>query len=121
MNTLVTMPTRIAARTTNKNFKASGKIASIVDKGRHLSGSNRWAVLVAATVAAQKTRKAVKVSRPSVNIGFDLRPVTSGVKGFDVYLDGEFILRRDTKLDAYECALNMAITTKIDYSTLNYK
>ena len=123
MNTFLSMPTRLAARNTNKNFKASGKCSAIVDKGMHLKGSDRWGVLVAATVTpvTPKARKAVKVARKDVNNGFDLRPVTSGVKGFDLYLNGEFILRRDTKLAAYESGVKMAVSAKVDYSTLNYK
>jgi hypothetical protein len=120
MNTLIAMPTRIAARTTNKNFKASGKLSTLVDKGCHLKGADRWGVLVAATIQP-KQRKAIKVSHSINNKGFDLRAVTSGVKGYDLYLDGEFILRRDTKLAAYESGVKMAVSAKIDYSTLNYK
>ena len=121
MNTFLSMPTRSAARVSNNNLKSSGKVCTIVDKGISFKGNARWGVLVAATVAPKSTRKVVKMSRPNIRIGFDIRPVMSGIVAYDLYLDGEFILRRDTKLDVYEQAVKLAVKTKIDYSTLKYK
>lgn len=42
--TTIKQATRKMARDTVKTLKLAGKIAFLIDNGRHLNGSDRWAV-----------------------------------------------------------------------------
>lgn len=119
--TILKQPTRIAARNTVRNLKSSGKVAKIVDNGSSLKGLDRWAVSVIAVIPSKAYPKRVSKVVKVKNKGFDIRPVTSGVKGYDLFLNGEFILRRDSRIEVYESGITFAQRAKIDYSTLSYK
>lgn len=124
MKTLIDFPTRQAARNTLNNFKASGKIANIIDCGVDSPKGERWTVSVEATVtkvAKKVTNRSTKKSTSHVNVGFDIRKVSTGVTGFDLYYNGEYLLRRATKIELYEAGVIMANKVGIDYTTLNYK
>lgn len=115
--------TREAARRTVRNLRASGKVCNLIDNGKHLQGCERWIVaLTGVTTPIVKPSRIVKRhTRKFNNRGFDIRPLTSGVKGYDVYLDGEFLIRRDTKITAYSDALALAHKNGINTQTLCYK
>ncbi|QXN60070.1 hypothetical protein KUA24_3 [Vibrio phage HNL01] len=121
MNTTINLNTRESARRTVRNLKATGKVCRIIDNG--IGSENRWMVDVQlSTPAPTKAHKrVVKVRSTRVNEGFDIRKVNTGVKGFDVFYDGEFLIRRETKIDAYEAALKMAHRSKLNVSGLRYK
>ena len=121
MITKIIQPTRQAARSTVRNLKARGKIAIIIDRGSVFKGSERWEVAVNATVNPSYKGKIVKSGGKTINSGFDIRKVRTGVKGFDVYFDGEFLLRRETKINAYSDAVALAHKVRLDTSSLNYK
>lgn len=127
MNTItIKQATRNAARHALRNFKKVGKIACIVDNGRHLKGLARWAVAVENTqpvkpVSTLKAKQKARVEAKTSNKGFDLRKVKTGVNGFDVYYNGEFLLRECTKTADYEKALTMAHKNNLETSTLNYR
>lgn len=128
MNNIITIKqvTRNAARHTLRNFKQAGKVACIVDNGKHLKGLARWAVAVENTqtvkpVSALKAKQKARTEAKTTNKGFCLRKVKTGVKGFDVYYNGEFLLRECTKIAAYEKALTMAHKNNLETSTLNYR
>lgn len=119
---IVSIPqrTRQNARISIRNLRNTGKVARIIDKGQHLAGFDRW--LVVAEVATAKAKTKARKAKPYTpnNVGFDIRPVETGIKGYDVYLNGEFVLCRDTKIDAYADAVRTAQRAKIDYSSLKY-
>ena len=114
--------TRQIARNTVKNLVAKGMLAKVVDLGTNASVGNRWVVRVLET--ATPTSKVAKVSRKKtvawVNKGFDIRKVATGVKGFDLFYDSVFLNRRDTRLDCYELALELAHKEKLDITNLKY-
>lgn len=124
-NTLnITQPTRKAARLTTKNFIKAGKLAKVLDNGKQFTANDRWSVEVVIVNEVSKTgarRVGIKKQKAFTNKGFDIRPVTTGIKGYDLFLDGEFILRRGTRISVYEKALQIARKNKLDYSSLNYK
>ena len=121
MITKISQPTRQAARTTVRNLKTNGKVATILDRGSVFKGSERWGVAVNATVVSKHRSKIVKQSNKTSNVGFDIRKVNTGVQGFDVFFDGEFLLRRDTKIAAFSDTIALAHKAKLDVSSLNYK
>lgn len=122
MTTSINFLTRQAARNTNLNFKSSGKVSTLVDNGISSPVGERWTVLVEMNtpLTSKKTKKIVK-SRSNINVGFDIRKVTTGVQGFDLFYQGEYILRRDTKLEVYEAGVIAANKMNVNYTTLNYK
>lgn len=122
MTTSINFLTRQAARNTNLNFKSSGKISILLDNGISSPVGERWTVIVEMTtpLVTKKTNRVVK-SRSNSNEGFDIRKVNTGVKGFDLFYQGEYILRRDTKLEVYEAGVVAANKMNVNYTTLNYK
>ncbi len=126
MFTLISQPTRNAARITTRNLRKAGKVASVIDNGKEFTGNARWCVSVEVSKVTTGKRKPLTV-RPTRaahkrnNKGFDIRPVTTGINCFDVYLDGVFMLRRDTKIAAYEATVIAARKAGVNYSTLSYR
>ena len=121
---LIKQNTRQAARITVRNLKAGGKLAEVVDHGKHLVGNARWSVSVVDvhnTKTPSKHKRLVKKVVVASNKGFDIRKVVTGTKAFDVFYDGEFLLRRDTKIEAYEAGLRLAHKVKLPVATLQYK
>jgi hypothetical protein len=71
-------------------------------------------------VVVKQVKRLSKV-RSNNNVGFDIRKVSTGITGFDLYYEGECILRRDTKLEAYEAGVIMANRIGVNYTTLSYR
>ncbi|CAH9013823.1 hypothetical protein VP501E541_P0129 [Vibrio phage 501E54-1] len=121
---LIKQTSRQVARISVRNLKASGKQAKVIDLGKHLTGLNRWGVSVE-NVSKTSHKRLVKKCSNSIskvsNTGFDIRPVRTGSTAFDVYYNGEFLLRRDTKIAAYEAGLRLAHKAKLSVATLQYK
>ena len=124
MKTSINFPTRQAARNTFNNFKSAGKIVNLIDCGTSSPIGQRWSVSVDVTttkVTKKATKRTTKKSTSNVNVGFDIRKVSTGVVGFDLYYNGEYLLRRGSKIEAYEAGVVMANKVGVDYTTLNYK
>lgn len=124
MKTTINFPTRQAARDTFKNFKAAGKIVNLIDCGTSSTIGKRWSVsveVVTTEVTKKVNKRTTKKSTTNINVGFDIRKVSTGVVGFDLYYDGEYLLRRGSKIEAYEAGVVMANKVGVDYTTLNYR
>ncbi len=113
--------TREVARISARNLRKSGYNSSVVDLGKHLIGINRWRVSYGEKLPNPSHKRGVKKVSKVSNKGFDIRKVTTGRTCFDVFYNGEFLLRRDTKIAAYEDGLQLAHKAKLPVATLQYK
>ncbi len=118
---LIKQDTREVARISARNLRKSGYNSSVVDLGKHLIGINRWRVSYGEKLSKPSHKRVVKIITKVSNKGFDIRKVTTGTKAFDVFYNGEFLLRRDTKIAAYEDGLQLAHKAKLPVATLQYK
>lgn len=117
---LIKQTTRQIARISARNLKASGRQAKVIDLGKHLTGLNRWCVSVE-NVSKSSHKRVIKTVTKVSNKGFDIRKVTTGHTAYDLFYNGEFLLRRDTKIAAYEDGLQLAHKAKLPVATLQYK
>lgn len=113
--------TRDQARRTVKNLRSSGKVVSLKDNGKDLPKGQRWEVVITASVNVSKVVKSSKVTKVKYsNKGWDCRKSTTGIGGFNVYYDGQFIFNSDHKYQASAQAKQYAHTHKIEVVTLNF-
>ncbi len=113
--------TREVARISARNLRKNGYNSSVVDLGKHLIGINRWRVSYGEKLPKTSHKRVVKKVSKVSNKGFDIRKVTTGTKAFDVFYNGDFLIRRDTKIEAYEAGLQLAHKAKLPVATLQYK
>ena len=121
MITLISQPTRTAARATIKNLVSSGKVAKLVDNGKDLKGSARWSIALELSNVTANCKPSKK-NTSFVNVGFDIRKVpTSSNGGFDLYYDGEFLLRRATRNECYQLGMHIGVKNQLNMVTLKKK
>ncbi len=113
--------TRDQARRTVKNLRSSGKVVSLKDNGKDLPRGQRWEVVITASVSVSKDVKPSKLNKVKYsNKGWDCRKSTTGIGGFNVYYDDEFIFNSDYKYQASHEAKQYAHKNKIEVATLNF-
>lgn len=113
--------TRDQARRTVKNLRSSGKVVSLKDNGKDLPRGQRWEVVITASVSVSKDVKPSKVNKVQYsNKGWDCRKSETGIGGFNVYYDGQFIFNSDYKYQASDKAKEYAHKHKIEVVTLNF-
>lgn len=114
--------TRSQARATAKNLQANGKLAKVIDNGTAANVGQRWEVSMIGNTehVEKKSAKKVKPSKKHNNKGWDIRKVETGIKAYDLYFDGDFILRRDTKFECYQEGVKIGNKNKVETKSLNY-